>query len=246
MAGSMCPPSERAGNRRIRRCNCALPVAGLNWKLAAVRVKTETEIREPRARVVWLLLIVAGATALFVAFFLDYRVATWISAHSSPEIKQVMRIISRVGDWPAHAIIGLIGIATALVLKSKVWLRIFLAMLLALALSGLAARVIKISTGRARPSVKTEAAWNGPQLSSKYHAFPSGHTACSTAFFVVLFLARKKIGGPLLLIPVLIAFSRMIVGAHYLSDITMAAILGILFALLATRWTGHIRSLAGK
>jgi membrane-associated phospholipid phosphatase len=208
-------------------------------------MKTETEIRPARSRVVWLLFIIAGITALLVAFFLDYRVAAWISANSSPEVKQAMRIISRVGDWPAHAIIGVIGIATAFLLKNKDWLRIFLAMLVALALAGLAARVIKIGTGRARPSVKTEAPWNGPQLSSKYHAFPSGHTASSTAFFVALFLARKKIGGPLLLIPALIACSRMILGAHYLSDITMAAILGIFCGLLATRWTLPVPSSIG-
>src|SRR5205085_9776211 len=88
----------------------------------------------------------------------------------------------------------------------------------------------------ARPSVNAEAQWNGPQVSSKYHAFPSGHTAASTAFFVALFLARKKIGGPLLLIPILIALSRMIVGAHYLSDVTVAAILGVTCALLAVHW----------
>ena len=208
-------------------------------------MKTETEIRPARSRVVWLLFIVAGVTALVVAFFLDYRVAAWISTHCSPDVKQAMRITSRVGDWPAHAIIGVIGIATAFLVKSKVWLRIFLAMLVALALAGLVSRVIKIGTGRARPSVKTEAPWTGPQLSSKYHAFPSGHTACSTAFFVTLFLARKKMGGPLLLIPALIACSRMIVGAHYLSDITMAAILGILCGLLATRWTLPVPSPIG-
>jgi membrane-associated phospholipid phosphatase len=95
---------------------------------------------------------------------------------------------------------------------------------------------VKLATGRARPSVKTEAHWNGPRYSSKYHAFPSGHTASSTAFFVALFLKRKKIGAPLLLIPVLIALSRMVVGAHYLSDVTFAAILGVICAVLATRW----------
>ena len=115
-------------------------------------------------------------------------------------------------------------------------MRIFLAMLIALALAGVTTRAIKIATGRARPSVKTEAQWNGPQFRSKYHAFPSGHTASSTAFFVALFLARKKIGGPLLLIPILIAASRMILGAHYLSDVTFAAIIGVFSALLVARW----------
>ena len=147
-----------------------------------------------------------------------------------------MQTVSRVGDWPAHVIAGLLGIAIAFVMKSKTWMRIFLAMLVALALAGVTGRVVKLATGRARPSVKTEAHWNGPRFSSKYHAFPSGHTASSTAFFVALFLKRKKIGAPLLLIPVLIALSRMVVGAHYLSDVTFAAILGVICAVLATRW----------
>jgi membrane-associated phospholipid phosphatase len=181
-------------------------------------------------------LAAVAVIALVAAFFLDHAAAAWIGAHSSPELKRAMQTVSRVGDWPAHVIAGLLGTAIAFVMKSKTWMRIFLAMLVALALAGVSGRVVKLATGRARPSVKTEAHWNGPRYSSKYHAFPSGHTASSTAFFVALFLKRKKIGAPLLLIPVLIALSRMVVGAHYLSDVTFAAILGVICAVLATRW----------
>jgi membrane-associated phospholipid phosphatase len=199
-------------------------------------VKTETEITSSRFPRIWIALAVMALFALIAAFFLDHAAAAWIGAHSSPELKRVMQTVSRVGDWPAHVIAGLLGIAIAFVAKSKMWMRIFLAMLVALALAGVTARVVKLATGRTRPSVKTEAHWNGPRFSSKYHAFPSGHTASSTAFFVALFLKRKKIGAPLLLIPVLIALSRMVVGAHYLSDVTFAAILGVICAVLATRW----------
>jgi undecaprenyl-diphosphatase len=103
-------------------------------------------------------------------------------------------------------------------------------------MAGVSARAIKIATGRARPSVKTEAAWTGPRLSSKYHAFPSGHTAASTAFFATLFLASWRLGLLFVPIPALIAVSRMYVGAHYLSDITFAAMLGVSCALLAARF----------
>ena len=151
-------------------------------------------------------------------------------------------MVSRVGDWPAHMIAGAIGLAIAFAVGSKPWMRIFLAMIIALALAGITTHAIKIATGRARPSVKTEAHWNGLQFSSKYHAFPSGHTASSTAFFVALFLARKRLGAPLLLIPILIALSRMMVGAHYLSDVTFAAILGVICALLAVHWICQIRT----
>jgi membrane-associated phospholipid phosphatase len=205
-------------------------------------VKTETEITPAQPRKIWIALIGLGVIALVAAFFLDQATMLWINAHSSPELKRVMRMVSRVGDWPAHAITGATGLAIAFAVASKAWMRIFLAMLVALALAGITTRAIKIATGRARPSVKTEAHWNGPQFSSKYHAFPSGHTASSTAFFVALFLARKKIGAALLLIPILIAISRMTVGAHYLSDVTFAVILGAIYAFLAVHWICQIRA----
>ena len=205
-------------------------------------MKAEAEITRARSRKILIALILLALLALIAAFFLDQANAIWINAHVSPELRRVMRIVSRVGDWPAHMIAGTIGIAIAFAVGSKIWMRIFLAMLIALALAGLTTRAIKIATGRARPSVKTEARWNGPQLSSKYHAFPSGHTAASTAFFVALFLARKKIGAPLLLVPILIAVSRMILGAHYLSDVTVAAVVGVICALLAVHWLCKIRT----
>jgi undecaprenyl-diphosphatase len=126
---------------------------------------------------------------------------------------------------------------------SKKWTRVFISMLLVLALAGAAARVVKMAAGRARPSMKTEAqhlasqdvGWNGPRLSSKYHAFPSGHTAASTAFFAVLLFANWRIGLACLPIPLLIGLSRMYVAAHYLSDVVAAALLGLLCAIFVAR-----------
>jgi undecaprenyl-diphosphatase len=84
--------------------------------------------------------------------------------------------------------------------------------------------------------VKTEIHWGGSRFSSKYHSFPSGHVGASTAFFCTLFLANRRIGLACLPIPILIAFSRMYTGAHYLSDVVCAAILGVLCALLVTHF----------
>jgi undecaprenyl-diphosphatase len=106
-------------------------------------------------------------------------------------------------------------------------------MLIALAIAGLLGRAIKVTTGRARPSVKAEHMWNGPRVSgSKYHSFPSGHVDASVGFFGVLLLARRRIGLACLPIPILIGFSRLYLGAHYLSDVVCAAVLGVLSALV--------------
>ena len=101
-----------------------------------------------------------------------------------------------------------------------------------LMLAGVAGTVIKRSVPRARPSVHTEARWGGPRFSSKYHSFPSGHVGASTAFFGVLVFARRRVGLACLSIPILIGFSRMYIGAHYLSDVICAAVLGALCAFV--------------
>jgi undecaprenyl-diphosphatase len=156
--------------------------------------------------------------------------------HQSPGLLNLMRAVSRFGDWPGHVTLGLILLALAYWRGNKKWMRTFAAMILACALAGAATRVIKISTGRARPNVQTEAGWNGPRFSPRYNAFPSGHTAASTAFFVTLALASWRIGLGLLVIPLLIAFSRMYVAAHYLSDVVCATLIGVLAAYFALRW----------
>ena len=151
----------------------------------------------------------------------------FIMQHQNRAVRSFMRNVSRFGDWPSHVALGLILLGIAWRRGSKKWTRIFFSMLLAMALAGVAGNVIKRTFPRARPSVKTEIRWGGPHFSSKYHSFPSGHVGASTAFFGVLLIARRRIGLVCLAIPILIGFSRMYIGAHYLSDVVCAAVLGI-------------------
>jgi undecaprenyl-diphosphatase len=183
----------------------------------------------------WLIGLVIAAVVIGVAFYLDEAARYFIAHHQNRVGYNLMRNVSRLGDWPEHFALGVILTGIAWWRGNKKWTRIFLSMLIALAIAGLAGRVIKISTGRARPSVKTEEVWNGPRFSSKFHAFPSGHVAASTAFFAVLFLANWRIGLIGVPIPILIGVSRMYVAAHYLSDVVCAVVLGIICAVLVVR-----------
>jgi membrane-associated phospholipid phosphatase len=191
----------------------------------------------------WLIGIVIAAIIVIVAFHFDDAMRNFIAQHQSRAAKNFMANVSRLGDWTEHFALGAALAAIAWWRGNKKWTRVFISMLLALALAGAAARVVKMTAGRARPAVETEAqhlasqgaGWNGPRLSSKYHAFPSGHTAASTAFFAVLFFANWRIGLACLPIPLLIGFSRMYVAAHYLSDVVAAALLGLLCAIFAAR-----------
>jgi len=183
----------------------------------------------------WLVVIVAIGLILAFAFWLDPVVRNWLVGHPNRQLRIVMAQISRFGDWLEHIIFGLLLLLIAWWRGNKKWTRIFVAMLIACAIAGAATRVVKITAGRARPSVKTELGWNGPRLSEKYHAFPSGHVAISSAFFGVLCFASWRIGVPCLVIPFVIAVARMYVGAHYLSDVVFAAMLGLACAWLVAR-----------
>lgn len=183
----------------------------------------------------WLIGIMIVAAIILAAFYFDNAVRDLVARHQNPSMRNFMGNVSRFGDWPEHFVIGLVLAGVAWWRGNKKWTRIFVSMLIALSIAGLAGRAIKISTGRARPSVKAEQIWNGPRLSSKYHAFPSGHVVASTAFFAVLVFANWRTGVPCLAIPILIGVSRIYGGAHYLSDVVCAAILGILSAGLVWR-----------
>jgi undecaprenyl-diphosphatase len=180
----------------------------------------------------WLIGIVIAAAAIAASFYLDNTVRDFMAQHQSRAMRNFMRYVSLFGDWPGHTALGLILLAIAWIRDSKKWMRIFLSMLIAMSIAGMAGQVIKRTIPRPRPSVHSEFRWGGPRFGSKYHAFPSGHVAASTAFFSALFFARRRIGLACLPIPILIAISRMYLGAHYLSDVVCAALLGILCALL--------------
>jgi membrane-associated phospholipid phosphatase len=213
---------------RIADFKCAL-------KIAPAKTNGNSFVK-PAAVFYWLIGIVIAAIAIVVAFHFDDVVRDFIAQHQSPGMHEFMRNVSLYGDWPSHVVLGLLLLGIAWRRHSKKLMRILLSMLLAMAVAGVTGTVIKRTIPRARPSVKSELRWGGPRFSTKYHAFPSGHVAASTAFFGVLIFARRRIGLACLPIPILIGLSRMYLGAHYMSDVVCAALLGIVCALLVVHF----------
>ncbi len=136
----------------------------------------------------WLAGITIAAVVIGVSFYFDAAVWNFIGQHQNRGLYNFMRNVSRFGDWPSHVVLGLVLLGIAWICGSKKWSRVFLAMLIAMALAGVAANVIKRTIPRPRPSVHTDIRWGGRHFSTKYHSFPSGHVGASTAFFGILFL----------------------------------------------------------
>ncbi|MEY2505610.1 MAG: superfamily, partial [Verrucomicrobiota bacterium] len=57
-----------------------------------------------------------------------------------------------------------------------------------------------------------------------------------TAFFAALALASWRIGLGFLLMPLVVAFSRMYVAADYLSDVVAALLIGAMAAYVVVNW----------
>ena len=119
-----------------------------------------------------------------------------------------------------------------------------------LAVSGLASQVIKHLFGRARPSLIDMV---GPfhfdlmALQSTYASMPSGHAVSAFAMAVSLGWMAPRLRWPLLGLALLVAISRVVISAHYPSDVLAGAGLGTACAIalrrafalrgLAFRWT---------
>ena len=102
-----------------------------------------------------------------------------------------------------------------------------------IALPGLLADIVKPVFGRARPALLFRDqifgfTWSGP--SADHWSFPSGHAITITALATALFALYPALWPAYLIVAILVAASRIIIDAHYLSDVIAGAYLGFVFA----------------
>jgi undecaprenyl-diphosphatase len=155
---------------------------------------------------------------------LDAKVATWFHEHASERMTSVMLAISAAHGLGA---VSLWSVTFAVLLaRVREWYWI-LTLTLAVAGGMLVNVMLKNAYERARPH------FDDPMVTLGTYSFPSGHTAASTVFYGVLaaFLVsrhrdprrRAAIVMVAVVAVVLVAISRMYLGAHYLSDVAAAA-----------------------
>jgi membrane-associated phospholipid phosphatase len=150
---------------------------------------------------------------------LDASVASWLHAHGTPILTQVMLLVTHAHDPVA---IDAYSLIVAIVLaRRREWSWIVGLAVAApggLFLNGL----IKHLFERARPS------FDDPLLTLTTFSFPSGHTAGAMLFYGTLsaYLLRghsSRVRNASLalwcLMVIIVGFSRMYLGVHYLSDV---------------------------
>jgi len=163
---------------------------------------------------------VMGQDAITV---MDVQVAHWFNAHAFEPLTSVMYVVTY-----AHSVAGMVVLLG--LLAWYLWKQRARYWLLALAFAvpgGMMLNVaLKFYFQRARP------AFEEPLVTLATYSFPSGHTTAATCFYGLLasylVIARPAWNVRLgtvtfcLMMVLLVAFSRVYLGAHYVSDVLAA------------------------
>ena len=170
---------------------------------------------------------------------IDHGIALWFHAHLTPTLVSVLRGITEFGSSEWIAIVLSIAV---LFFVFKRWWPSLLIMVVAVPGGMLLNEWIKILVHRHRPFVDGWFVdWSG-------YSFASGHTIGATLLYgqLALFIIPmiKNRGGRALVfsaatfVIVLVGFSRIALGAHYLTDVLGGIFLGtswLTFCLLVSR-----------
>ncbi len=158
----------------------------------------------------------------------DQTVVAWFHQHATPPLTRAALLVSFFGSvrWLSAASL----ITAAILWRNRMWNRMMV-VLLAMAGGSLLNIALKHAFHRQRPVLEN------PLVTLSSFGFPSGHTMGATIFYGLIALlvaeraARWSLRGlaitAALFITILIATSRVYLGAHYVSDVAGAFAAGL-------------------
>ena len=106
----------------------------------------------------------------------------------------------------------------------------------AIAVPGLFVTIVKRLIGRVRPSDVGPFAYVPWSWRNEYASLPSGHSTTAFAAAVAIAALWPKARIPMLIYAAIIALSRVIITAHFVSDVVAAAFVGSFGAILMRNW----------
>jgi undecaprenyl-diphosphatase len=107
---------------------------------------------------------------------------------------------------------------------------------LAIALPGLTVTIVKRLIGRVRPSELGPFAYMPWSWQPAYASMPSGHGTTAFAAAVAIGAVWPKARVPMWIFAAVIALSRVVITAHYVSDVIAAGFVGAFGAILVRNW----------
>lgn len=183
----------------------------------------------------WSIAVVAVMLLCILSYiFIDIKAALWFYTINNGRYSDLFNIITDFGESQWYLITGMLFFV---VLRKTYPLRAQPGLFLAssVAASGVSADVIKYIAGRARPILYFSEqlyGFNCFHYEYEWISFPSGHaaTAFSAAIVFTTLYPRWRI--LFLFAGTLIAFSRIFLTQHYISDVIAGSFLGMASSIL--------------
>tara|TARA_Y100000766_G_scaffold131576_1_gene113146 strand:- start:326 stop:919 length:594 start_codon:yes stop_codon:yes gene_type:complete len=179
----------------------------------------------------------------------DRDVIIFIKNNSQYFYTDIFRKITNAGDATFWLLLAAAGIIFCVCIRSTQYLipyhrqlKVYLLQLAfvtsAWLLSGVIHHIIKVALGRYRPRYLFSENWYGINplnFNIAHNSFPSGHTQTIFAITIGLTLLYPRLGIFLVPLAVLVGISRVVLIAHYPSDVLFGAYLGMATAILVKR-----------
>jgi membrane-associated phospholipid phosphatase len=140
----------------------------------------------------------------------------------------IVVVLAAILATPAAGRIGNLVIVSLIVRLEFVFL--------AIALPGLTVTIVKRLIGRVRPSDLGPFAYMPWSWQPAYASMPSGHAATACAAAIAIGAVWPKARVPMWIFAVVIALSRVVITAHYVSDVIAAGFVGAFGAILVRNW----------
>ena len=143
---------------------------------------------------------------------------------ADPGVHEAFQLITRFGVSTGYLVASFLGFLLFRFFKrSEVWARGFLFVFASIALSGITVDLFKFIFGRFRPQMLNQGLYGFTffQTDHPLTSFPSGHAATITALALSVSLLHRNMPLRVAAVPAvaLVVASRVIIGAHYLSDV---------------------------
>ncbi len=133
-----------------------------------------------------------------------------------------------------HFVVVIATLFYLVIVSKKRSSEVIVALLVALPLTYIVARVISEFYYDPRPFVVGHFA---PLLSqASDNGFPSSYTLFSTALATIVFAFQRRLGALLLLVAFFVGITRMMVGIHHVSDIMGSIVIASLVTYVVSRW----------
>lgn len=174
----------------------------------------------------WAGVAIQALPARFVAFFAvvtDFGRSGWILVPAGLLILSIAALSSPALDRLTR------GMLAALVVRLGF-------VFVAIGLPGLVATTLKRLIGRIRPSAEGAFAYAPLSWRPDYASLPSGHTVTAFAALVAIGLVVPRARPFLWVYAVAIGLSRIVVSAHFPSDVIAGAAFGAFGAVLVREW----------